>query len=198
KTKHFLMECITEFMELYCDTCKKVTRHEFVKKNLYRCSLCNTHVNFLPPKEIEIKAILSSDDKTEIGKIKIAEDEIITKDSEIIVDLENESKIGRITALQLKDGRIVEFSKAKDVYSVWLRNVGEVSVKFSLHKRAVTSSYKLPFDGETEFIVGEIINIEGKRYRIHRIKLLDGRLLRKEGERAMAKDIKRVYATYTP
>uniref|UniRef100_A0A7J2TJI3 Archaeal Zn-finger protein n=1 Tax=Archaeoglobus fulgidus TaxID=2234 RepID=A0A7J2TJI3_ARCFL len=185
-------------MELYCDGCKDVTRHEVVKPNLYRCSICGTHTHFSPPKEVEIKAIFSSGEKTEIGKIKVPENEEMAKGSEIIVDFEDGSRLGRITAIQLKDGRMVEFSRAKDVYSVWLRNVGEVLVKFSLHKRAVTTPYKMLFDGETEFRVGELINIEGKKYRIHRIKLLDGGLLKREGEAALAKDIKRIYATYTP
>jgi len=185
-------------MELYCDSCKEVTKHELVKQNLYRCSICGTHTRFSPPKEVEIKAILSSDEKTEIGKVKVSEEDEIVKGSEMIVDLKEESKVGKVTAIQLKDGRMVEFSKARDTYSIWLRNVGEVSVKFSLHKRAVTTPYKMVFDGETEFVVGEVINIEGKKYRIHRIKLLDGGLLKREGEKALAKDIKRIYATYTP
>ncbi len=185
-------------MELYCDICKEVTKHELVKQNLYRCSICGAHTRFSPPKEVEIKAILSSDEKTEIGKVKVSEEDEIVKGSEMIVDLKEESKVGKVTAIQLKDGRMVEFSKAKDTYSIWLRNVGEVSVKFSLHKRAVTTPYKMVFDGETEFVVGEVINIEGKKYRIHRIKLLDGGLLKREGEKALAKDIKRIYATYTP
>ncbi|MCS7119222.1 MAG: HVO_0476 family zinc finger protein [Archaeoglobaceae archaeon] len=185
-------------MELYCDCCKGVTKHEVVKKNLYRCSVCGTHINFTPKREVEIEAIFSSGSETEIGKIRMAEDEEIFRDSELVVDFEKESKIGRVTALQLKDGRISDFSKAKNVYAVWLRNVGEVTIKFSLHKRTVTTPYKMKFDGETEFVVGEIIELKKKKYRIHRIKLLNGGLLKKEGERALAKDIKRVYATYTP
>ncbi|MEM0503480.1 MAG: HVO_0476 family zinc finger protein [Archaeoglobaceae archaeon] len=185
-------------MEIYCDTCKEVTKHEFVKEGLYRCSLCGTHSQITSKKNLEIKAIFSTGSETEIGKIVVGEDEEMAKDVEMIVDLESGNKIGRITAIQLKDGRIVEFSKAKDAYAVWFRNVGEVYVKFSLHKRSVTTSYKALFDGETEFIVGETIEVEKKRFRIHRIKLLDGKVLRREGERALAKDIKRIYATYTP
>lgn len=184
-------------MEIYCDVCGETTKHEFVKEGLYRCSFCGTHSQVTQKKDLEIKAIFSTGSETEIGKIRVGEDDEIVKGEEMIVDLESGSKIGRVTAIQLKDGRIVEFSRAKDAFAVWFRNVGEVYVKFSLHKRSVTTPFKALFDGETEFVVGETIEIEKKKFRIHRIKLLDGRVLRREGEKAFAKDIKRVYATYT-
>lgn len=183
--------------ELYCDNCKEFTEHRNVKDNLYRCSICGSHVHLAPKKEIEIKAILSEEEKTRIGMIKLPEDEELVKGNELIVDLEGESKLGRVTAIQLKDGKVVEFARAKDSVAVWLKEVGEVHVKFSLHKRAVTSSCKIVFEGETELAVGEEIEIEGKKYVITRIKLIDGKTLIREGEKAIAKNIKRVYATYS-
>lgn len=184
--------------EIYCDTCKEITDHEMVKDNLYRCLNCGTHVRLEPEREVELKAIFSHEDETRIGAVKLSESEELVKGAELIVDLDGESRIGRITAVQLKDGRTVEFAKAKDSQAVWLKEVGEVYVRFSLHKRAVTTSYKIPFDGETEFSVGEEIEFERKKFVITRIKLLDGRLLKKEGEKAVAKEIKRIYATYSP
>ncbi|MCX8172135.1 MAG: HVO_0476 family zinc finger protein [Archaeoglobaceae archaeon] len=185
-------------LEAYCDTCKEITEHEMVKKTLFRCLACGTHTQLTREKEVEIKAILSKEAITKIGAVKLSEEEELIKGNELVVDLEGESRLGRITAIQLKDGRIVEFARAKDSTAVWLKEVGEVYVKFSLHKKAVTSPKRILFDGETEFFVGEEIEIDGKRYIIRRIKLIDGKLLKKEGERAVAKDIKRVYATYSP
>lgn len=184
--------------EIYCDTCKEETEHENVRENLYRCSVCGTHTQLTPEKEIELKAIFSEEDRTKIGSIKVPESEELVKGDELIVDLEGESRLGRITAIQLKDGKVVEFAKAKNSSVVWLKEVGEVYVRFSLHKKSVTSPYKILFNGETEFVIGEEIEVEGKRYVIKRIKLIDGRLLKKDGEKAVAKDIKRVYATYSP
>jgi uncharacterized Zn finger protein len=184
--------------EIYCDTCKEITEHEVVKENLYRCLVCGTHAYLTPEREIELKAIFSEDKETKIGTLKIPEEEDLIKGSEFIVDLKGESRLGRITAIQLKDGRTVEFAKAKDSKAVWLKDVGEVYVKFSLHKRSVTTPYKVLFDGETEFSVGEEIEFDGKKFVITRIKLIDGRLLKREGDKAAAKDIKRVYATYSP
>ncbi|MEM1578461.1 MAG: HVO_0476 family zinc finger protein [Archaeoglobaceae archaeon] len=184
--------------EIFCDTCKEKTEHRMIKETLYRCMRCGTHTTVFPEKEVEIKAILSRDSETRVGSVRIPDREELVKGEEIIVDIENESRIGKITAIQLKDGRISEFGIAKDTSAVWLKEVGEVYVKFSLHKRSVTTSRKLLFDGETEFKVGERISVDGKNFTITRIKLNDGRILRKEGEKAIVKDIKRVYATYTP
>ncbi|MEM2727250.1 MAG: HVO_0476 family zinc finger protein [Archaeoglobaceae archaeon] len=183
--------------EIYCDNCKEVTEHEKVKGDSYRCLICGVYTQLTPEKEIELKAIFSKEDQTRIGSIKVLESEELVKGNELIVDFEGESRLGRITAIQLRDGRVVEFAKAKDSVAIWLKEVGEVYVKFSLHKKAVTSPYKILFDGETEFSVGEEIEVEGKRYVIRRIKLVDGRLLKRDGDKAVAKEIKRVYATYT-
>ena len=79
---------------------------------------------------------------------------------------------------------------------MWLRDVGEVFVKISLHKGAITTPYKLLVSGDTEFEVGEVLEINGKRFRIERMKLINGRLLKKEGDRAEAKEIRRIYAMY--
>lgn len=184
-------------LEIYCDTCNEITEHEMIKEALFRCLVCGTHTQLTRKREVEIKAILSEEAITKIGTLKLSEEEELIKGNEFVVDLEGESKLGRITAIQLKDGRVVEFAKAKDSKAVWLKEVGEVYVKFSLHKKAVTSSRKILFDGETEFSVGEEIEIDGKKYVIKRIKLIDGKLLKKDGERAVAKDIKRIYATYS-
>ena len=69
-------------------------------------------------------------------------------------------------------------------------------MKISLHKGPVTTPYKLATSGETEFEVGEVLNIDGKNFRITRMKLIDGRLLKKSGDKARAKEIKRIYAMY--
>lgn len=184
-------------LEIYCDHCREIKEHRRVKDNLYRCLTCGTHTHLMPKKEVKIKAILSEEEITKTGTLKISEDEELIKGKEMIVDLEGESKLGRITAIQLKDGRTVEFAIAKDAKAIWFKQVGEVYVKFSLHKKSVTTPYKAIFDGETEFAVGDEIEVEGKRFSIRRIKLLDGRLLKREGEKAFAKDIKRIYATYS-
>lgn len=180
----------------YCDVCDDETEHELIKRNLYRCRVCGSVREILPEKEVNIKAIISTGGESEVGRIRIKESDVIRVGEEMIVETDEDVKVGEVTAIELKDMKRVEFAEAKDVYAVWLRNVGEVDVKFSLHKGAVTTPYKMRTTGDTEFEIGERINIDNYIFRITRIKKIDGKLLKRRGEKAKAKEIKRIYAMF--
>jgi len=183
---------------IYCDTCREETLHELVRaeKNLYRCTECGSYTIHTPRREMKIRAIISTGSESVKGSIKAYEGEKIEKGDEYIVDTEDGHKIGEVTSIELKNGQRAESGTVGEIETVWLRDVGEVELRMSLHKRSVTSPYKMVVDGETEFEVGETIYVDGKRFRIHRIKLISGGVLRREGSRARARDIRRVYAKY--
>jgi len=183
---------------IYCDICKEETLHEVVRaeKNLYRCTQCGGYTTHTPRREMKIRAIISSGAESVKGSIKAYEGEKIEKGDEYIVDTEEGHKIGEVTSIEMKNGQRVESAESEDIETIWLRDVGEVELRMSLHKRSVTSPYKMLVDGETEFEVGENIYVDGKKFRIHRIKLISGGVLRREGSRARARDIRRLYAKY--
>ncbi len=183
---------------IYCDTCKEETLHEPVRadKNLYRCTECGSYTTFRPGKKIELRAVISSGPVSERGTLRVLEGSRIEKGDEYIVDTAEGHKIGEVTSIELRDGKRVESAAVEDIETVWLRDVGEVELRMSLHKRSVTTPFKMLVDGEAEFEIGEVIIVEGKKYRIHRIKLINGGVLRREGSRARARDIRRVYAKY--
>ncbi|MET1124997.1 MAG: HVO_0476 family zinc finger protein [Archaeoglobaceae archaeon] len=183
---------------IYCDACKEETLHELVReeKKLYRCTVCGTHTVYSAPRELELRAVISRGSRSEVGRLRVRVGELIRKGEEYIVETDDGHRIGEVTSIELKKGVRSEAAVAEDVATVWLRDVGEVIVKFSLHKRSVTTPYKMLVDGETEFEVGEVLEIDGKKFRVHRIKLKEGGVLRKVGSRARARDIKRVYAKY--
>jgi len=114
----------------------------------------------------------------------------------MIVDTEEGFKLGEVTSIELKNGKRSELGEAKDIETVWLRDVGEVEVKMSLHKGPVTTPYKFVTSGETEFTVDEQLDIDGAVYRITRIKLINGKLLKRPGTKAKAKEIRRIYAMF--
>lgn len=180
----------------YCDVCDDETEHELIRRNIYRCRICGSVRRILPDKEINIKAIISTGGESKVGRIRVRESDVIRIGEGMIVETDDDVKVGEVAAIELKNRKRVEFAEAKDVYAVWLRNVGEVDVKFSLHKGAVTTPYKMRTTGETEFEIGERINIDNYIFRITRIKKIDGKLLKRRGERAKAKEIKRVYAIF--
>lgn len=183
---------------IYCDTCGEETLHELIREEryLYRCMQCGTFTTHMPKKELEIRAVISSGAESVRGLIKVYEGDELEKGDEYIVETEEGHKVGEITSIELKNGKRVESGKVEEIETVWLRDVGEVEVRMSLHKRSVTTPYKTVVDGESEFEVGEVLYIDGKRFRINRIKLISGGVLRKEGKRAKAKEIKRIYAKY--
>ncbi len=182
----------------YCDCCGEETRHELIRrdKNLYRCTRCGMVSQHLPEREITVKAIISSGPVSEVGRVNLKESDIVKIGDELVVETDEGFKIGEVKAIELKNRKRVGIASAVDVDTIWLRNVGEVEVKFSLHKKAVTTPYKMTTSGETEFRIGETIRIENLLFRITRMKLIDGRLLKRIGDSAKAKEIKRVYAIF--
>jgi len=182
----------------YCDTCKDDTEHEPIRpeKHLYRCTECGTVSQHIPEKEIRVRAVISSGATSEVGSITLKESDVVEAGDEVIVDTEEGFKLGEVTSIELKNGKRSEFGEAKDIETVWLRDVGEVEVKMSLHKGAITTPYKFVTSGETEFTVNEQLDIDGAVYRITRIKLINGKLLKRHGAKAKAKEIRRIYAMF--
>ncbi len=183
---------------IYCDTCKDETEHVLIReeKGLYRCVECGTVTQYFPEKEIRIKAIISTGAISRVGSVVLKELDIVEVGDEIVVDVGEGFRVGEVTAIELKDGRRTKFAEVKEISTVWLRDVSEVTVKFSLHKGPVTTPYKMVTSGDTEFRVGERVNIDNTVFRITRMKLIDGRLLKREGQSAKAKEIKRIYAMF--
>lgn len=183
---------------IYCDNCKDETEHELIRedKQLYRCLECGTVTQLMPEKEIKVKAIISTGAISRVGSVDFKEFDTIEVGDEIVVETDEGFRVGEITAIELKDGSRTKFAEVKDVATVWLRDVSEVEVKFSLHKGAVTTPYKMLTSGDTEFRIGEKINIDNLIFRITRMKLIDGRLLKREGQTAKAKQIRRIYAMF--
>jgi uncharacterized Zn finger protein len=181
---------------LYCDGCGDETEHELVRrdKNLYRCRICGS-VQVFKERDVEVKAVISTGEFSEVGKIRLKESDVVNVGDELVVETEEDLKVGMVTAIEVGDKR-VQSSEAKEIDTLWLRNIGEVDVKFSLHKGAVTTPYKLKTSGETEFEIGERITIDNLLFKITRIKTIDGKLLKRDGERAKAKDIRRIYAMF--
>lgn len=183
---------------IYCDTCKDETEHELIRedKQLYRCLECGTVTQYHPEKEIRVKAVISTGAISRVGSVVFKELDTVEVGDEIVVETEEGFRVGEVTAIELKDGSRTSFAEVKDVETIWLRDVSEVEVKFSLHKGAVTTPYKMVTSGETEFRIRERVNIDNLIFRITRMKLTDGRLLKREGQKAKAKQIRRIYAMF--
>jgi len=180
---------------IYCETCEDYTKHQAVnKKDLYRCIECGDVTHYIPEKEIETRAIISSGGESEKGFIKLKESESVSLKDELVIETEEGFKIGQVTSIELKNGKRVESAEVKDISTLWLRNIGEVPVRISIHEGRTTEPFVITAMGETEFEINEVLEITNKKCRITKIKLDDGRLLDKAGQKAKSKEIKRIYA----
>jgi len=185
-------------MYLYCETCKDETEHELIRveKHLYRCKECGTVSQHIPKEKIRVKAIISSGAESEAGSVLLKEDDVVEVGNELVVEVEEGFKVGEVTSVEFLNGKRGEEGRVKNIQAIWLRDVGEVIIRLSLHKKAVTTPYQLSTPGETEFKIGEVLNINGRIFRITKVRLLNGRLLKRHGDIAKAKEIKRIYAMY--
>ena len=182
----------------YCEVCKEETPHKLIraKTHLYKCEECGNYANFPPEKEILVNAIISFEGESEKGKVRLKESERVEKGEEFIVETDSGFRIGEVTSIELGGDKRSEEGEAREIRTLWLRDTGEVGVKISLHKRAITTPVTIYVPGETEFSVGEDLEFGNKKYRITKIKSRDGRILDRRGESIRAKDIRRVYAKF--
>ncbi|MBO8181945.1 MAG: hypothetical protein H0Z28_04020 [Archaeoglobus sp.] len=182
----------------YCEICGEETPHKLIreKTHLYMCEECGNYANFPPEKEIVVNAIISFEGESERGKVRLKESEEIEKGDEFIVETDSGFRIGEVTSIELLNDKRSETANAKQIKTIWLRDTGEVGVRISLHKRAITTPVTIYVPGETEFTVGEELEFGNKRYRITKIKVREGKVLDRKGDSIKAKNIRRVYAKF--
>lgn len=181
---------------IYCDDCGEDSPHHLIReeKNLYKCNNCGTVKQLLPEKEIRLRAIISKGNESEVGSIDLRETEKVGTKDELVIETNEGFKIGQITSIELKNGKRVDSSEVRDILTIWLRDIGEMAVHISLHKGRQTVPFIFKAPGETEFVVDEVLELENKKCRITKIKLDNGKLLDKAGQKAKTKEIVRIYA----
>jgi uncharacterized Zn finger protein len=107
---------------------------------------------------------------------------------EVVVDNSSIDAV-RITAIELADGVRTAEAEAQAIRVLWAQKIDKVMVKIAVHTRKTTRSYKIPFDGDKEFVVGN----EERLGKIVRLKIKNGPVLGHIGQCARAKDIARMY-----
>jgi uncharacterized Zn finger protein len=181
--------------EIFCPECGEFTEHVTVKlgrEHLVRCEVCGTvHPTKLErTRLVPLRVIISATEASERRTIEVPAEDILEVGGELLVD----DGIGdvamvEITSIELEGERRVETARAVDVLTLWTRAVDEVVVKVSVHWRGKTTSYAISARGDETFVVGEARTADGRRFRVEKIKLRDGR----SPDRAAAKDIIRVW-----
>ena len=97
-----------------------------------------------------------------------------------------------VTAIE-SGGRRVRRARAREVSCLWTRAIDQVVVRASVHRGRTTRAVSVVCEGEEEFSVGASWTFGPLPFRITHMKLRDGTVLRREGQGAPARSVKRIY-----
>jgi uncharacterized Zn finger protein len=165
------------------------SKNKEVNELLLKCNDCEFVFkdSIISNKAIKYRLIISEHEKTQKTSIDIYPDETLNKGNMLLSDLGQVE----IKSLELKDGKRVDSSIAKDISTIWASSMEipariGVSVDFS----GDVDSYKVDIDRDSNLAVDDIVKIENNIIRIHTIKTIERKL--KKGF-AKASVIKRVY-----
>ncbi|HON81919.1 MAG TPA: HVO_0476 family zinc finger protein [Methanoregulaceae archaeon] len=183
---------------LYCPECGRDVEHTILsnaRQLRVRCDVCgNVHL-VEPAKEkppIRVKAIVSEERVSRTCAIELVHGEICGIGDRHIAEC-GEDYIGvEISAIDRGVQR-VRRARAQDITTLWTRKIEEVLVRVSVHDGRKTIPLVLEVSGEEPFVVGEVYRQGNRRFRIAHMKLRDGATLRKEGQKAIARRLKRMY-----
>lgn len=183
-------------LECYsCSPDKKVL-HEVLhsgKKLVVRCTMCHVTHQAEPADRtpmVKLKVVVSDYDQSYVRWFEVGVVERLRVQDEMIVENGSIDAV-RITAIELSDGVRATEAGAETIRAVWAQKIDKVVVKIAVHTGNITQSYKVPFEGEKEFVVGH----EEQHGKIARVKIKRGPVLDHAGQSAKAKDVGRVYVT---
>jgi uncharacterized Zn finger protein len=137
---------------------------------------------------VKLKVVVSDYDESYVRWFEVGVVERLRVRDELIVENGSIDAV-RITAVELSDGVRAAEAEAEAIRVVWAQKIDKVVVKIAVHTGNITRSFKEPFDGEREFVVGHDVQ-HGK---IVRVKVRRGPVLDRVGQSVKAKDVARVY-----
>jgi uncharacterized Zn finger protein len=171
-----------------------------------RCTECDhvhkTHIE--EEQTVEKDVIVSQDGESFHTRVDAPEAEEIAVGEEFIVDTDEAIMTVRITSLELSGEQRTERAPVGEVDTIWTRGVDNVNVSITLNpvdgQHDQTRSVSLFVPGDREFTVGDREELGDEEFTIKSINLRDDASgydfdqLDYDGDRAIAKDIQRVYA----
>ncbi|MCP1714854.1 putative Zn finger protein [Methanocalculus alkaliphilus] len=184
-------------ISIRCPGCEEETDHDIVRDGspaTVRCCECD-HIHRITitiPAIREIPAIVSSEAESKKGVIELTDDELVNVGDTFVADVGDDIFGVEVTGIEIGPARRRRAS-VKDITCLWTRVVDTVIIRASLHKGATTIPLYEAVDGETAYTIGEITDVGGRQFRVTRIKMRDGQVIRKPGSYAEARFIKRIY-----
>ena len=183
---------------LSCPSCGEECEHEVLgdsRNPVVRCTLCGHTHRQVPPKEEEevpVRVIVSSEGESRVCSAPLGPGESVSLGDFLAAECGEEVFGVEVTSIEV-GGRRVKKARARDVSTLWTRAIDQVVVRASIHRGWVTRAVSVVCGGEEEFAVGASWTFGPIPFRITHMKLRDGRVLRREGQAAPARSVKRIY-----
>lgn len=201
-----------ERVAVVCPSCSPdvETVHEVLKEGsgqaTVRCTECS-HVHKTKIEretEVERDVVVSQDGESFTATVEAPPDETVAVGEEFVLETPEAIMVVRITDLQLGDEVRREEANVEDVETFWTRAVDNVRVNVTINpkdgRRDDSRSIKVDVPGDYEFEVGKVEELGDEEFSVKSIALRDDATgyyfnpLGEEGDVAVAKDVKRVYA----
>ncbi|MEM2934258.1 MAG: HVO_0476 family zinc finger protein [Methanocellales archaeon] len=182
--------------ELLCFNCGEQTLHTEVSRFLFKCMECGAirAGDIQRRKPLKVKLIISELDKSRCSSLELKPEEVVKIGEELAVEEQNEVKVVEITAIEKKAGERGKLAIASEIACLWGRAISEITVKIAIQEKGVTRSISVKVPGDREFAVGERTKIAGEELEITAIKIRKGRMMKREGSAALARNIKRIFS----
>ncbi|MBP2132849.1 putative Zn finger protein [Methanomicrobium sp. W14] len=184
--------------EFFCPVCNGEYEHVILKESddlLVQCKNCGSvyHMEKVKePEEIKVKAIISSEKESNPGFVELDDDEMVSVGDLLVAEADDNTFGVEVTSVEIDDKR-VRSATACDIDTLWTRSIDNVIVKVSYHDGRKTIPLYLKCNGEDDIVIGEVYEIGKFRFKVTHMKLRNGAMMRKEGWKAYARKIKRVY-----
>jgi uncharacterized Zn finger protein len=201
-----------ERVAVTCPSCSPdvETVHEVLKdgggRSTVRCTECS-HVHKTKvetDEEVERDVVVSQDGESFTATVDAPPEETVAVGEEFVLDTPEAIMVVRITDLQLGDEVRREEAKVEAVETFWTRAVDNVRVNVTVNptdgNRDDSRSVKIDVPGDYEFEVGQTEEFGEEEFTVKSIALRDDAAgydfnpLGEDGDAAVAKDVKRLYA----
>jgi uncharacterized Zn finger protein len=184
-------------ISLDCPACNEKTDFEILKKSpeaIVRCSECGHTMQIFmkEPKIFVVKTIVSYDTESYIGTTEFVKGDICSVGDFLVTEVDNKSYNVEVMSIERNNSRIVKLP-AEDIEVLWTRLVDKVVICASLNKGAITIPLYERVPGDKVYTIDHITSVNGKQFRITRIKLRNGNIIRRKDKTAQAHEIRRIY-----
>lgn len=184
--------------DFFCPACCARTDHELVARGrnpVGRCLECGDVHPVVPGKKqktVNVRAVVSGGPSSRICTVEMDDGEICRIGDTFVAVCGDEYYGVEVTSIESGQARVKQ-ATAGDISTLWTREIEEVALRVAVHTGGTTIPLRVMVAGEELFCVGEVYTIGKKRVRISRIKVRDGGVLKKPGQKAEAKRIRRAF-----